>query len=184
MLTTMETWLRRSQRMVHKLALDPRIQSGARVAAWGGSGFFLSAASLSGGFQPLALGLATAVTGWRALVAAFGAAVGYRLFWGSDGLLGTVWVAAGCLLTLLLSELAHLSLSLAAGEEVLAESCAYTYIINLQSLLLQFLLIGQGQFLGQVPSGGITQKRRRIPQILLQSGAALLLPDQVVPEGL
>lgn len=102
MLTTMETWLRRSQRMVHKLALDPRIQSGARVAAWGGSGFFLSAASLSGGFQPLALGLVTAATGWRALVAALGAALGYRLFWGSDGLLGTVWAAAGCLLALLL----------------------------------------------------------------------------------
>ena len=104
MLTTMETWLRRSQRMVHKLALDPRIQCGARVAAWGGSGFFLSAASLSGGFQPMALGLVTAVTGWRALVAALGAAAGFRLFWGSAGLQGAVWAAAGCLMALLLGK--------------------------------------------------------------------------------
>ena len=101
MLTTMETWLRRSERMVHKLALDQRIQSGARVAAWGGSGFFLSAVSLSGGFQPLALGLITAVTGWRALVTALGAALGYQIFWGSAGIQGTVWAAAGCLLAVL-----------------------------------------------------------------------------------
>ena len=101
MLTTMETWLRRSERMVHKLALDQRIQSGARVAAWGGSGFFLSAVSLSGGFQPLALGLITAVSGWRALVAALGAALGYQIFWGSAGIQGTVWAAAGCLLAVL-----------------------------------------------------------------------------------
>jgi len=101
MLTTMETWLRRSQRMVHKLALDPRVQSGARVAAWGGSGFFLSAVSLSGGFQPLALGLITAATGWQALVTALGAALGYRIFWGSEGLQGVIWAAAGCLLAIL-----------------------------------------------------------------------------------
>ncbi len=101
MLTTMETWLRRLERMVHKLALDQRIQSGARVAAWGGSGFFLSAVSLSGGFQPLALGLITAVSGWRALVAAMGAALGYQIFGGSAGIQGTVWAAAGCLLAVL-----------------------------------------------------------------------------------
>ena len=104
MLTMMETCLRRSQRMVHRLALDPRVQSGARVAAWSGSGFLLSAASLSGGFQPLALGLVTAVTGWRALAAALGTALGYRLFWGGDGLQGIIWAAAGCLLAMLLGK--------------------------------------------------------------------------------
>ena len=82
MLTTMETCLRQSQRMVRKAVLDPRIQSGARVAAYGGSGFLLSAAALSGGFQPLAMGLISAMTGWRALVTALGAMVGYRAFWG------------------------------------------------------------------------------------------------------
>lgn len=100
----METWIRRSERMVHKLALDPRIQSGARVAAWGGSGFFLSAASLNGGFLPLALGLVTAVTGWRTVVTALGAALGYQLFWGNAGLQGVVWTAAGCMLAMLLGK--------------------------------------------------------------------------------
>ena len=104
MLTTMETCLRKSQRMVRKWALDPRIQGGARVAAWGSSGFFLSAAPLGGGFQPLALGLVAALTGWRAAVAALGAAAGYRLFWGSSGVQGVFWAAAGCLIALFLGK--------------------------------------------------------------------------------
>ena len=104
MITTVETCLRKLKREIHRTALDPRVQSGARIAAYGGSGFFLSAATLSGSFQPLALGLITAVTGWRTLVTALGAMAGYRLFWGSDGLMGTVWAAAGCLLGLFLGK--------------------------------------------------------------------------------
>ena len=102
MLTTMESYLRKSRRMLHKWALDPKVQSGARVAAYSGTGFFLSAAGLSGNYQPLAMGLICAVTGWRALLVTLGAAAGYRLFWGSLGLQGVVWSAAGCLLALLL----------------------------------------------------------------------------------
>lgn len=102
MLTTMESYLRKSRRMLHKWALDPKVQSGARVAAYSGTGFFLSAASLSGNYQPLAMGLICAVTGWRALLVTLGAAAGYRLFWGSLGLQGVVWSAAGCFLALLL----------------------------------------------------------------------------------
>ena len=96
----METCLRRSQRMIRKAALDPGVQRTAKTAAWAGSGFFLSAAALNGGFQPLALGLITAATGWRALVAAVGAAAGYRVFWGEDGILGSIWAALGCLFAL------------------------------------------------------------------------------------
>ena len=101
MLTTMETCLRNCQRTARKWALDPRVQSGAKAAAWGGSGFFLSAAALSGGFQPLALGWITALSAWPAVLAALGAVAGYRLFWGQEGLLGMIWAGAGCLLALL-----------------------------------------------------------------------------------
>ena len=104
MLTTMENYLLRFRRRLRKWALDPAVQSGAAVAAWGGSGFLLSAASLSGGYQPLAPGLIAAATGWRALVAALGAAAGYGVFWGRAGLQGMVWSAAGCLLALLLGK--------------------------------------------------------------------------------
>lgn len=104
MMTTMETYLRKGQRKLHKLALDPGVQRLGRVAAYGGSGFFLSAAALSGACQPLAMGLICAVTGWRTLVMALGAMAGYRMFWGSDGLQGMVWAVEGCLLALLLGK--------------------------------------------------------------------------------
>jgi len=93
MIATMENYLLRGQRKLSKLALDPRIQSCARVAAYGGSGFFLSAASLSGGFQPLAMGLISVMTGWRVLVTAAGAVAGYRLFWASAGMQEVVWAS-------------------------------------------------------------------------------------------
>lgn len=104
MITTMETCLIRAQRKLYKWALDPGVQSAARAAAWGGSGFFLSAAALRGAFQPLAMGLICAATGWRALLAGIGAMMGYRLFWGGAGVQGTVWAMAGCLLALLLGK--------------------------------------------------------------------------------
>ena len=102
MLTMMETCLRSGRRTLRKWALDPKVQSGAKVMAWASGGFFLSAAGLGGGLQPLALGLVTVLTGWRAVVTALGAGLGYRLFWGSGGILGTVWAGAGCLMALLL----------------------------------------------------------------------------------
>ena len=58
------------------MALDPGVQRSAKAAAWAGSGFFLSAASLSGGFQPLALGLLMAVSGWPAVLVSMGAMAG------------------------------------------------------------------------------------------------------------
>lgn len=104
MITTMETWVLRLRRKVHKIALDPRVQSGAKAVSYGGSGFFLSAAALSGSFQPLAMAFVCAVTGWRAVLAAAGAMAGYRIFWGSQGLQGMIWSGAGCLLALFLGK--------------------------------------------------------------------------------
>lgn len=104
MLAAMETCLLRGQRKIRKWVLDPRVQETARVAAYGGGGFLLSAAPLSGAMQPLAMGLILAMTGWRAVVMALGAVAGYRLFWGSAGLQGMVWAVEGCLLALLLGK--------------------------------------------------------------------------------
>ena len=86
------------------MALDPRSRSAGLVLFFGGSGFLLSAAGLTGCPQPLAMGMICATTGWRALVMSLGAMAGYPVFWGSIGNPGIVWSAAGGLLALLLGK--------------------------------------------------------------------------------
>ena len=97
-----QTILRRGRRSLQRMALDPKARSAGLVLFFGGSGFLLSAAGLTGWPQPLAMGMICATTGWRALVMSLGAMVGYPVFWGSGGNLGIVWSAAGGLLALLL----------------------------------------------------------------------------------
>lgn len=101
MMATVESSLRKLGRQMRRWAMDSRIQGMATAGACGGGGFLLSAAGLQGGCQPLAMGLILAMTGWRAVVMALGAAVGYRVFWGNAGFQGMVWAGAGCLLSLL-----------------------------------------------------------------------------------
>ena len=146
MLTTMENYLLRAQRWLRRWALDPRVQSGARVAAYGGSGFFLSAAGLNAGAQPLAMGLILAVTGWRALVMALGAMVGYRVFWGREGIQGMVWAAAGGLLALLLgkqklTEERPLLLPAAAGAVTAVTGLGFLFFRQGASFPLFFLRV-------------------------------------------
>ena len=104
MMASMETYLRQGQRQLQRWALDPRVQSGARILAYTGSGFLLSAASLSNVPQPLAMGLICAVTGWRALAMTLGTILGYRVFWGAAGTQGIVWAAAAGLVALFLGK--------------------------------------------------------------------------------
>ena len=104
MMISMETYLRRGRRFCQRMALDPAIRSIASVAAYGGSGFLLSAASLGNAPQPLVLGLILALSGWQAVILALGAMAGYPTFWGNAGLQGIVWSAAGGLLALLLGK--------------------------------------------------------------------------------
>lgn len=104
MMASMETYLRRGRRTCQRLLLDPRIRTGGMILAYSGSGFLLSAASLSNYPQPLAMGLISAVTGWRALVMSLGSMLGYFVFWGAAGNQGLVWSAAGGLLALLLGK--------------------------------------------------------------------------------
>ncbi len=101
MMATVESYLLKLNRQIRRWALDSRVQWLAKVGMWSGSGFFLSAAGLQGGCQPLAMGLILSVTGWQALVMALGAAAGYHAFWGSAGLQGVVWAGLGCVLALL-----------------------------------------------------------------------------------
>ena len=99
-----ETYLRRGKRSLERMLLEPKVRSVGSVLAYSGSGFLLSAASLGGYPQPLAMGLICATTGWRTLVMSLGAMAGYPAFWGSRGSQGIVWSAAGGLLALLVGK--------------------------------------------------------------------------------
>lgn len=99
-----ETYLRRGQRGLQQIFLEPGVRSPAAVAAYFGSGFLLSGASLAGYPQPLAAGLICAGTGWRTLVMSIGAMIGYPSFWGMAGRQGIVWSAAAGMLALLLGK--------------------------------------------------------------------------------
>lgn len=101
MMVSMETYLRRGLRRVQNLALDPRIRNGALLVLWGGSGFLLSAASLMGFAQPIAMGLICGASGWQAVMMTLGAMAGYPIFWGLAGNQGVVWAASMGLLAVL-----------------------------------------------------------------------------------
>ncbi|MBO5129349.1 MAG: SpoIIE family protein phosphatase [Oscillospiraceae bacterium] len=95
MMTTIETYVRRSSGRLRKLAVNPRLRLTGKTALYFSAGLVLSAASLAHSAQPLALGLLFALTGWQGLVAALGGAAGYLLFWGKAGFQGLVWLGLG-----------------------------------------------------------------------------------------
>ena len=84
------------------MALDPRTRRAAAGLVWSGGGFLLSAAGLGNYPQPVVMGVLCAATGWRVILMTLGAMVGYPAFWGTAGLPGIVWTAAGGLMTVLL----------------------------------------------------------------------------------
>ena len=70
---------------------------------WGG--FFLSAAALGRTFQPIAMGLICAAPpGCDAVLLTLGAVVGYPVFWGMEGLLGSLWSGFALLTALSLGD--------------------------------------------------------------------------------
>ena len=96
-----ETYLRRGQRSLQRLALNQKVRSAAAVALFTGSGFLFSAVGLGNYPQPVAMGLICSAFGWRALLMTLGAMIGYPTFWGSAGNQGIVWSAAGGILAML-----------------------------------------------------------------------------------
>ena len=99
-----ETYLRRGQRSLQRMALDPHVRLLGAVVSWGLGGFLLSAAGLGDYPQPIAMGAICAASGWRALMMTLGAMLGYPSFWGAMGLPGVVWSAAAGLLAALLGK--------------------------------------------------------------------------------
>ena len=96
-----ETYLRRGQRQLENLALHPGVRSAALAAFCVGGGFLLSAIGFGKYPQPVAMGLICSAFGWRAILIALGAMLGYPTFWGTGGNPGIVWSAAGGLLAVM-----------------------------------------------------------------------------------
>ena len=99
-----ETYLRRGQRRLEHLALNPKVRSAAAMVLFAGGGFLLSAVGLGNQPQPVVMGLICSAIGWRALLMALGAMLGYSTFWGSAGTMGVVWSAAGGVLAMLVGQ--------------------------------------------------------------------------------
>ena len=103
MMVTIGVYMRRGQRFLRRWATDPRVHTLLQGGGYCLAGFCASAASLNNQFQPLALGLLCAQSGWPAVLTAIGALSGYFIFWGNNGAQGAVWIMAGLLGALLLS---------------------------------------------------------------------------------
>ena len=95
MMVTVENWLRRWRRELQRLLLMPQVRGALSVFWWWSGGFFLSAGGIGGFCQPLALGLVCGSRGWKTIVSAFGALLGYLAFWGKEGIPGAIWAVFG-----------------------------------------------------------------------------------------
>ena len=104
MMASVETYLQKGRIQLRRLAVEPRVRAGAAVAGYALAGFFLSAAALSNAAMPIAMGLISAMTGWRTLVMALGSVAGCWVFWGEAGYQAMVWAALGCLTGLFLGK--------------------------------------------------------------------------------
>ena len=102
MMASMETYLRQGRRRLQRWALEPRVQTLGKILAYGGSGFLLSAASLNGFPQPIAMGLICGGIGWQAVCMCLGSVLGCGVFWGMAGLQAMVWSLTGGLMALLM----------------------------------------------------------------------------------
>ncbi len=104
MMISLQSYVRQGRHTLRKWVSDPKFHLLGRVAAYFLAGFGLSAASLGHLAQPLALGLVCATGGWSAVLSAAGGLLGYIVFWGSAGYQGLLWLTAGLVAALFLSD--------------------------------------------------------------------------------
>ena len=82
MMTLLNHYLHRWQRVANRLLRDPELRDLVESAGSFLAGFGLSAASLGGYMQPFCLGvLCAGLPGWLPAAYALGSALGYWVFW-------------------------------------------------------------------------------------------------------
>ena len=95
MMVSIGVYARRWQRALRRWAQDSRLHWAMQGAAYLCSGGLLSAASLRGYPQPLALALVCSASGWPGVLMALGGLGGYLIFWGQGGAQGALWMGLG-----------------------------------------------------------------------------------------
>ena len=95
MINSIHSYIQPVRSRLTRLRSEPRIRQGIRFGGFFGAGLVLSAASLGGVAQPVALGFLISCRGWPAVLAAAGGIAGSFLFWGSRGLECAAWLAVG-----------------------------------------------------------------------------------------
>lgn len=102
MMTTIQDAAGKLKRQFVKTLTDPHVQLYGRAAAYFFAGLVLSAAGLFHCSTSISMALVCSCSGTAAALAAVGSALGYLLFWGSEGLQCVVWVALGLVAALAL----------------------------------------------------------------------------------
>lgn len=102
MMVSIGVYVRRWRRSLRRWVQDSRLHGAVQCAAYLLCGGLLSAASLRGYPQPVALALVCAASGWQGLLLATGGLGGYLLFWGQAGAQGALWIGLGILFMVLL----------------------------------------------------------------------------------
>ena len=100
MMTTIQSYMRRTGRQFAKYLVDPRVHTAARGAGYVLAGFLLSAASLGNVSIPLAMGFVLGCTGWGSVLAALGGCLGYWAFWSVAGYQGVLWCTTALVVNL------------------------------------------------------------------------------------
>ena len=188
MMMSIGGYVRRGQRLVRRLCMDPRLRMVGGGVRYGLCGLILSAASVGNFPMPLPLGaLCAGIGSWPSILVALGAALGYRLFWGSVGAQGFVWVLGGLVISLALggrrlNKTAPLLMSALAGLTVAVTGLAFLALGGQrESFPIYLLQIGLAFGSAWVATVGLV--RREPVNDWLAAGLAVLALAQVAPFG-
>lgn len=185
MMASVETYLQKGRIQLRRLAVEPRVRTGAVVAGFALAGFLFSAAALSNCAMPIAMGLISAMTGWRALVMGLGSVAGCWVFWGEGGYQAMVWAALGCLTGLFLgkkrlAEQSRMLIPSLSGLLVASTGLAFQLLWKDDTKVSVYLL-RVGLAMGASGLFGIVVRRRDPIADWIAEGTAVLALAQVVP---
>lgn len=188
MMMSIGGYVRRGQRLLRRVCLNPRLRAAAESLLYWLCGLVLSAASL--GHTPLPLPLAALCAGlgsWPSLLVAMGGAMGYHLFWGSAGAQGMVWIGAGLVIALALggrrlSKTMPWLMPALAGLSVALTGLLFQ-IFGAEEPPLLLYLVRIGLALGSARVAAVVLNRRDPVNDWLAAGLVVLALAQIAPGG-